>query len=270
MSCAARAAGALAAAAAMGLAGTFPAAFAATTTELEPSPTRLWAEYPLDPTAGRQSPPAAQVLPATHESGTRAPVAASSGSDGGELAIVLAGMALAFGTLLLVRVRAREVRTSASTAAGAATRRTARKPEEAPELLEALAPSAPAPHEALRRSASSSETLSLAPAARRVRRPLPSGPEREQPTDEAFDICRIGWWRGYVKSDFYAEAVGPNRHRSIVARSRMFRWRRADRPPASGDALDAHNELVDRLVAAGWTPEGRGGAWYEYAFLRRG
>jgi hypothetical protein len=271
MSGAARAARALAAAAALGLAGTLPAAVAATTTgKLEPSPTRLWAEYPLEPTGGRQSRPAAQVLSATHESGTRAPVAASSGSDGGELAIVLAGMALAFGTLLLVRVRAREVRTSASTAAGAATRRTARKPEEAPELLEALAPSAPAPHEALRRSASSSETLSLAPAARRVRRPLPSGPEREQPTDEAFDICRIGWWRGYVKSDFYAEAVGPNRHRSIVARSRMFRWRRADRPPASGDALDAHNELVDRLVAAGWTPEGRGGAWYEYAFLRRG
>ena len=149
-------------------------------------------------------------------------------------------------------------------------RGTARRREEAPELLEALAPSAPSPDEALQRSASSSETLSLAPSARRVRGPLPSGPEREQSTDEAFDICRIGWWRGYVKSDFYAEAVGPNHHRSVVARSRMFRWRSAEEPPASGEALDAHNELVDRLVAAGWTPEGRGGAWYEYAFLRRG
>jgi hypothetical protein len=269
MSGVARAAGAVAAAAALGLAGTLPEAVSATTTgKLEPSPTRLWAEYPLDPTVGRKSRPTAQVLPATHESGARAPIAASGGSHGGELAIVLAGMALAFGTLLLVRVRPREVRTSASTGAGAATRRTARKPEEAPDLLEALEPSAPARHEALRRGASSSETL--APAARASRRPLPSGSEREHPTDDAFDICRIGWWRGYVKSDFYAEAVGPNGHRSIVARSRMFRWRSADRPPASGDALDAHNELVDRLVAAGWTPEGRGGAWYEYAFLRRG
>jgi hypothetical protein len=256
MSAAALAAGALAAAAALGLAGTLPAAVAATTTgELEPSPTRLWAEYPLDPTGGRQSRPAAQVLPATHESGARAPVAASSGSDGGALAIVLAGMALAFGALLLVRGRAGVGRTSASTAAGAAVGGTARKPEQ---------------HEAHRRSASSSETRSLPPAARGVRGPLRSGTEREQLTEEAFDICRIGWWRGYVKSDFYAEAVGPNRHRSVVARSRMFRWRRAERPPASGDALDAHNELVDRLVAAGWTPEGRGDAWYEYAFLRRG
>jgi hypothetical protein len=271
MSGAARAAGALAAAAALGLAGTLPAAVAATTTgKLEPSPTRLWAEYPLDPTGGRQSRPAAQVLSATHESGTRAPVAASSGSDGGKLAIVLAGMALAFGTLLLVRVRAHEARTFASTAAGAAIRGTARKPKEAPNLLEALAPSAPSPHEALRRGASSSETRSFAPAARGVRGPLRLGPEREQPIDKAFDICRISWWRGYVKSEFYAEAVGPNRPPSIVAHSRMFRWRRAEPPPASGDALDAHNDLVDRLVAAGWTPESRGGEWYEYAFLRRG
>ena len=208
------------------------------------------------------------MLPATHESVTRAPIAASSGSDGGELAIVLAGMALAFGTLLLVRVRAREARTFASTGAGAATRGTARKPKEAPNLLEALAPSTPSPHEAPRRSASSSEARS-SPAARGVRGPLRLGPERKQPKDEAFDICRISWWRGYVKSELYAEAVRPTGHRSIVARSRMFRWRHAERPPASGDALDAHNELVDRLVAGGWTPEGQGGAWYEYAFLRR-
>jgi hypothetical protein len=129
MSGAVRAASTLAAAAALGLAATLPAAVAATTTgKLEPAPTRLWAEYPLDPTAGRRSRPAAQVLSATHESGTRAPVAASSGSDGGKLAIVLAGMALAFGTLLLVRVRARETRTYASTA-GAAIRGTAVKPD---------------------------------------------------------------------------------------------------------------------------------------------
>jgi hypothetical protein len=25
--------------------------------------------------------------------------------------------------------------------------------------------------------------------------------------DERWDVCEIGWWRGYLKSEFYAIAV---------------------------------------------------------------
>lgn len=69
-------------------------------------------------------------------------------------------------------------------------------------------------------------------------------------------ICRIERWRGYVTSSFLVRTPGG------VVESPAFRWWRAADPPDEGDARRAFDDLLDRLVAAGWTEIGRGGAWY--------
>ena len=82
---------------------------------------------------------------------------------------------------------------------------------------------------------------------------------------EAWELCEIGWWRGYLKSEFYAVADGRE-----FARSRSFRWR-GERPPASDDeaARAAHEALVARLAEAGWEPLGQAIPWYAQRFRRR-
>ena len=86
---------------------------------------------------------------------------------------------------------------------------------------------------------------------------------------EPWDVCEIGWWRGYVKSDFYAHAVGAERGEYEAARSRQFWWRKNDPPPAEHNgARAAHDALVERLQAAGWEPLGKASPWYAQRFRR--
>ena len=77
------------------------------------------------------------------------------------------------------------------------------------------------------------------------------------------DACTIRYWRGYVKSRFYA--AGDDGY--VIAESRLFRSRGAE-PAESNDAVAAHRELVARLEGDAWVPAGKGDCWYELRFRR--
>jgi zinc-ribbon domain len=91
-----------------------------------------------------------------------------------------------------------------------------------------------------------------------------SGPPRTGQAPERWELCEIVWWRGYLKSEFFAAAEGRE-----LARSPGFRWRRADPPPPDDvGARKAHDELVRRLTALGWEPLGQAIPWYAQRFCR--
>jgi len=102
------------------------------------------------------------------------------------------------------------------------------------------------------------------------RQPVALRPRRPQihavaPTAER---CRIEWWRGYLKSEFYAQEVWPDA--SIVATSASFRWSKSTPPPETlPHVARAHAELVVQLEAAGWEVGGRGEHWYALELQRR-
>jgi hypothetical protein len=116
----------------------------------------------------------------------------------------------------------------------------------------------------------------LSEHARRVaeytRTPLATVQPVAQPLPKAaatgWETCTIEWWRGYVKSDFYAVAAQPDGRRLIAGRSSLFRWRDEEPPPRS-DATEASlRSLVERLEDDGWERVGRGERWYELSFQR--
>jgi hypothetical protein len=81
--------------------------------------------------------------------------------------------------------------------------------------------------------------------------------------------CRIGWWRGYVKSEFYAHLPSPDGRFAVVARSPAFRWSKAEPPPAdAAGAVQAHAVLREELEAAGWIAARQGKDWYAVEFER--
>lgn len=81
------------------------------------------------------------------------------------------------------------------------------------------------------------------------------------------DRCRIGFWRGYLVSTFYARPTGGAEGTSVGGPSAPFRWRRGS-TPTTEEARLAHRELVARLEADGWTVTGRGDQWYETELSR--
>jgi hypothetical protein len=81
--------------------------------------------------------------------------------------------------------------------------------------------------------------------------------------------CEIQWWRGYLRSDFYAFAVRPGGTTTVIARSPSFHWRSSDPPPSRGPAAEAHAALVERLGTEGWESAGTGDAWYRTRLRRR-
>jgi hypothetical protein len=87
---------------------------------------------------------------------------------------------------------------------------------------------------------------------------------------ESWDLCEIVWWRGYVKSEFYALGLDADRREYEIARSPQFRWYKADAPPPDNtEALRAHETLVAKLVAGGWETLGSSTPWYAGRFRRR-
>jgi hypothetical protein len=82
------------------------------------------------------------------------------------------------------------------------------------------------------------------------------------------EFCQIGWWRGYVKSEFYADAIGPEGDRYRAGTSPAFRWWRSTPPERTKAAVAAHEALVAKLLRAGWEPEEQGFEWYEARFSR--
>ena len=85
-------------------------------------------------------------------------------------------------------------------------------------------------------------------AARSVRHPVPVQAQ-----------CRIGWWRGYIKSEFYAKARMPDGRELVVRTSPGFRWSKATPPPKEArQVAEVHRKLVDELVGDGWVVSGGG------------
>ena len=86
---------------------------------------------------------------------------------------------------------------------------------------------------------------------------------------EAWDICEILWWRGYIKSEFYAHAVGADRGEYEAGRSQQFWWRKTEPPPPDHKGARAAQEaLVETLRTAGWEPIGQASLWYAQRFRR--
>ncbi len=95
--------------------------------------------------------------------------------------------------------------------------------------------------------------------------------ELVEPEPVVYDsaVCSIDLWRGYLKAEFVATEVNPGETPREVGRSRPFRWRQADPPPADrADVREAFDRLVASLVAADWEPVGSPVPWYEQRFRR--
>jgi hypothetical protein len=98
--------------------------------------------------------------------------------------------------------------------------------------------------------------------------PAPA-PAQQGAVVDRWELCEISWWRGYVRSEFCANAVGADGTEYEVGRSRPFRWRRAEPPPADHpDARPAHEAFVSWLTERGWEPIGDGFPWYALRFRR--
>jgi hypothetical protein len=95
-------------------------------------------------------------------------------------------------------------------------------------------------------------------------RPLAVAPE------DAAEACAIHWWRGYVRSAFYAVAVDAGGGQWEVGRSPSFSWWKAEPPPAGhAGAHAAHDALVADLVERGWKTVGSDWQpWYAVRFRR--
>lgn len=78
--------------------------------------------------------------------------------------------------------------------------------------------------------------------------------------------CEVGWWRGYVKSAFFAmetSSTGPGR---TIAWSPYFRWRKRDVPRETPEAAAALRSLVNSLEREGWIVAGRHEEWFRVRF----
>lgn len=85
-----------------------------------------------------------------------------------------------------------------------------------------------------------------------------------------WEFCEIDWWRGYVKSHFFAKATTPGETDYVVRESSMFRWRGNGIPEATPASIAAHEQLLERLRAEGWEDDpGTPSTWYAQTFRRR-
>ena len=91
--------------------------------------------------------------------------------------------------------------------------------------------------------------------------------EAESGTElETHQVCEIACWRGYVTWQFY---VGLESEREASLSSPYFRAPgKGGVPEQTETALLAHAALVEKLVAAGWEPEGYGEDWFSERFQR--
>jgi hypothetical protein len=110
------------------------------------------------------------------------------------------------------------------------------------------------------------ETLSA--RARRVAEYTQAPAPLPKVAPAGWERCTIEWWRGYMKSDFYALATEPDGRLRIVGRSNAFRWR-GEKPPPESDAAEKNlRMLVETLEDEGWEHDGQGERWYELSFKR--
>jgi hypothetical protein len=199
----------------------------------QPTPERLWNAYPLEPTP--------EVVPLSFPQETAAE--SESGSTSAALLVAL----LTVTGLVLLTFAAYAVRR-----AGTSAPVVDEPPREPPAVLS----------EHARRVAEYTQTPVAAVQRVAVAQPLPKA------AATGWETCTIEWWRGYVKSDFYAVAAQPDGRPRIAARSSLFRWRGEEPPPRSNATEASLRMLVERLEYDGWEPVGRGDRWYELSFQR--
>jgi hypothetical protein len=84
----------------------------------------------------------------------------------------------------------------------------------------------------------------------------------------AGEECTIVWWRGYVKSGFYAVGTGARARSAEPLGSSSFRKLGGGAPVPEGRVLEAHEALVERMQSEGWDAVGCGAHWYETRFRR--
>lgn len=145
------------------------------------------------------------------------------------------------------------------------------EPEEAPAPAAEPAALLPQPAAAPQRTDSPQRT----DPPRRIDPPRATGRFTRQVEwpegSETLWRCEIKWHAGYVNSYFEAAAHGPGRRRGVtLAQSDLHKWLLKD-DPVKGNALYTAQvrRLAGRLVAAGWSPAGRGRHWYELRFVWR-
>jgi hypothetical protein len=89
--------------------------------------------------------------------------------------------------------------------------------------------------------------------------------------EQQLEFCAIEWWHGYVKSHFYARALGPDGRLYVAARSPKFLCRQGGAPEPTKSARAAHAAIVEQLAQEGWElsrADGCDWAWYAACFSR--
>jgi hypothetical protein len=106
------------------------------------------------------------------------------------------------------------------------------------------------------------------PPAAPAEEPQPRTLQFAVPPATTWERCEIEWWRGYIKSDFYAVAFRSTGEWYVAERSPSFRWRHTQPPREGAAGREEHALLVGRLVKDGWQPVGNGPVWYQTRFRR--
>jgi hypothetical protein len=181
-------------------------------------------------------------------------------------------------TAMPARLRAHDLSAPLRVARSAPVRLARRATVDVPRTLSRLAVPAGAPVRLVRRA-----RRPVVAAPRRVEVPAEPRRAREDtsvadtlvervrgyvaPAEKAPDVdkrpvvaagverCEIRWWRGYLKSHFYACAVTKEGVEVVVAMSPTFWWRHAEPPSQTKAAVAARMALVETLVAQGWRAE---------------
>ena len=103
----------------------------------------------------------------------------------------------------------------------------------------------------------------------RAGRPLPSVPFPAALTQAGRqEWCAIVFAGAERQGEFRAVVVDNGGQRRVVARSPSFRASHSGRVSHRGDAKEAHDLLVKRLLALGWHAVPSRGRWHDTAFTR--
>ncbi len=269
-------------------------AFAAAAATSDRPPTQLWSEFPLFPTTTSVPPKAPLVAARPGPGVVRVVAPASEDISlflvaGVAFGFAAAGTALAialFTGVQALRRRHRDEPAPAFEAAPARAVAAPATPAPAPTFKAAparavAAPATPAPAPTFKAAPARAAAAPAAPApaptfkaapARAVAAPAApaaSAPPPAAPTLvdvvpsparpavrplQAPEEVVVTFWRGYVKSRYYATATASDGTETTIAASPFFRLKRKQPVEESVDARDALDTLRRELAELGWEP----------------
>ena len=249
-------------------------AFAAAAATSDRPPTQLWSEFPLFPTT-TSVPPKAPLVAARPGPGVVRVVAPASEDislflvAGVAFGFAAAGTALAialFTGVQALRRRHRDEPAPAFEAAPARAVAAPATPAPAPTFKAAparavAAPATPAPAPTFKAAPARAVAAPAAPAASAPPPAAPTlvdvvpSPARPavRPLQAPEEVV-VTFWRGYVKSRYYATATASDGTETTIAASPFFRLKRKQPVEESVDARDALDTLRRELAELGWEP----------------